>query len=1013
MIRIIKIIFFISCTLLGQTSDQIDQAKKLIKQTGMSESDVRSAAKLRGYSENQIDKVIQKEKNKKTNAKKDEIPATEKTGLIKPDISNNLNKKESTELPIISENEIKNPVEDLNEDNLVDDLNIESEGQPDKVPLTHFGYDIFEKDPALFQSSSFGAVDPDYLISPGDEIIVMLWGETQFRQVLVVDREGFVFIPEVGQVFVNGLNLNLLESKLFRVMSQVYASLNPQNLKATTFLDVSLGNLRPLRIQVLGEIAQPGAYTVSPAATLFSSLYYFNGPTTLGSLRDIRLIRGGKEIAKIDFYDFLLTGKKPKDQKLQLDDIIFIPYRMKTISLEGEVNRPGIYELKEDEDLSDLIEIAGGLKITAYLDRAQIDRIVPFEQRDEMGMDRLLTDVNLSNILSSEEKIDILNGDKIQVFSVLEMRQNVVNLNGAITRPGVYDLGDSLNLKQLIEKADGLLGDAYLERVDIVRTKGDFTESLIRLNLEKALEEDSYHNIQLKSLDRIIVYSISDMISEEQVYISGHVKSPGYYRLQENMTLFDLIFKSGGFLDPVFKNQAYLKRAELIRQNTNGVAKRIIPFNLGLVLDKKDSSGMLLKNNDFVRIYSLVEIEGSTKYVSITGHVKRPGNYELFENNMTIYDLIFKAGGIDDALFKENTFMDRADLIRYDDNQITKKIIPIDLQNIVKDKNFEQNVVLKPNDLIHIYSRDIFTTNHTVSIDGAVTKKGVYEFKNGMTVKDLILEAGGITDNVYHYVVEIARVDPKKLDENTFAEIIKIDMDKDFSIDNYKYNIDKSSGNIDITREEMKLMPYDYVSIRPDPYFNIQKKVSINGSIYFPGDYAILSPYETIFDIIERAGGLLPQAYPIASSFTRKGQSVKIDIDRVIKKPKSTENIFIQDNDSIFIAKKPNVIQVIGEVSSPGFYKFSRGLRVDKAIKRAGGFSPDALESDVFIIYPNGISKDCSGWLRNPKVLDGSIITVGVKPEEEPFDRTEYFKELTSIFANLAQVISIIILANR
>ena len=156
----------------------------------------------------------------------------------------------------------------------------------------------------LFQSTSSGAVDPEYLIGPGDELIVMLWGETQFRQVLNVDREGFVFIPEVGQVFVNGLNLSLLESKLFKVLSKSYASLNPQGGKATTFLDISLGNLRPLRIQVLGEVSQPGAYTVSPSATLFSSLYYFNGPTNLGSLRDIQLIRGGKKLHQLIFINF-------------------------------------------------------------------------------------------------------------------------------------------------------------------------------------------------------------------------------------------------------------------------------------------------------------------------------------------------------------------------------------------------------------------------------------------------------------------------------------------------------------------------------------------------------------------------------------------------------------------------------------------------------------------------------------------------------------------------------------
>ena len=144
-------------------------------------------------------------------------------------------------------------------------------------------------------------MDPNYVISPGDEIIVMLWGETQFRQVLTVNREGFIFIPDIGQVFVNGFNLNLLESKLFKVLSQSFASLSPKSGEATTFLDISLGNLKPLRIQVLGEINQPGAYTVSPSTTLFTSLYYFNGPSTLGSLRDIRLIRNGKRLHQLTF----------------------------------------------------------------------------------------------------------------------------------------------------------------------------------------------------------------------------------------------------------------------------------------------------------------------------------------------------------------------------------------------------------------------------------------------------------------------------------------------------------------------------------------------------------------------------------------------------------------------------------------------------------------------------------------------------------------------------------------
>ena len=197
------------------------------------------------------------------------------------------------------------------------------------------------------------------------------------------------------------------------------------------------------------------------------------------------------------------------DQKLQLDDVIFIPRRLKTVRIEGEINREGIYELKPKENLTDLIAMAGDLKITAYLDRSQIDRIVPFEDREKLGMDRMFTDVNLDQVLKTKEGFSLQDGDRIQVFSVLDLRKNVVDLRGAVTRPGSYDLGVSLKLKELINKADGLLGDAYLDRIDVVRIKPDFTEELIKLDLGQALAGNTDHNIQLQGLDRVRVYGMT------------------------------------------------------------------------------------------------------------------------------------------------------------------------------------------------------------------------------------------------------------------------------------------------------------------------------------------------------------------------------------------------------------------------------------------------------------------------------------------------------------------------
>ena len=567
----LNIIIILSFILNAQTNDQIKKAKDYINKTGMSESQVRSAAKARGFSDSQIDAVIEKT-NKNKNSISDELSQINEP-IKQTDISNNsgstnfpskkTNNQEKGSSDIVTENELQfieeKTLEIRDEDN---GFNFEN----DQINIfdKYFGYDIFKGNPEVFQSTSFGAVDPDYLIGPGDEIIVMLWGETQFRQVMTVDREGFVFVPEIGQVFVNGLNLNLLESKLFRVLSQSYASLNPSGRKATTFLDISLGNLRPLRIQVLGEIKQPGAYTVSPSTTLFSALYYFNGPTELGSLRDIRLIRNNKKVISIDFYDYLLTGKKPKDEKLQLDDVVFIPKRGKTITINGEINRPGIYELKENETFKDLIQMAGDLKITAYLDRAQIDRVMPFNKRENEYLERFYVDVSLKDIYKSDSLFNIQDGDIIKIFSIKDMRMNYVSIKGAVARPGTYDIGSKLSLKELIEKSGGMLGDAYKERIDIIRINQDLTEELIKVDLIEPFGSDLLNDLQLQSLDKITIYSTTEMVNDKYVSIYGHVKMPGQYSLKENMTLYDLIFKSGGFIDKEFKNNTYLERAELI-----------------------------------------------------------------------------------------------------------------------------------------------------------------------------------------------------------------------------------------------------------------------------------------------------------------------------------------------------------------------------------------------------------------------------------------------------------------
>ncbi|MBI89835.1 MAG: hypothetical protein CMG60_07095 [Candidatus Marinimicrobia bacterium] len=906
MKKIFQFAILSACLIFGQTLQEIEQAKKIISQTGMTKDQVIDAAKARGYTEKEINAAIEQEQNSSNSFSRSIPESSENVVLPELGKSNEISHGHSNSEIIVVGME-KDEIEIIDESVKL----IDKKFQSGRTGVSYFGYDIFKKDPALFQATSVGAVDPDYLIGPSDEIIVMLWGETQFRQVLKVDREGFVFIPEIGQVFVNGLDLNLLESKLFRVFSQSYASLNPQGSRTpTTFLDVSLGNLRPLRIQVLGEIAQPGAYTVSPSATLFSALYYFNGPTFFGSLRDIQLIRGDKKIASIDFYDYLLTGKKPKDQKLQLDDVIFIPPRLKTVSIEGAVKRNGIYELKHSENLNDLIDIAGGLKVTAYLGRSQIDRVVPFSDREKLGMDRRYIDLNLSEVIESKEGFLLQDEDHIQIFSVFDSRQNVVELIGAVIRPGYYDTGGSLKLSQLIDNADGLLGDAYLERVDVVRVKSDFTEELIKLNLGQAIDGDPKNDIELQGSDRVRVYGMEEMVSQTYVSIEGHVKTPGRFELKKNMTVYDLIFKAGGILDEEYNKKTYLERADLIRLNDDGITSKIKSFNLGKLLQSPES---------------------------------------------------------------------------------------------------KLNLVLKPNDIIRVYEKEIFIFNKPVSIQGSIRLPGNYSLKTGMNLKDLILESGGLNKNIYRFKVEIARIDPFNKTLNQHAEVFNFEMDKNFELVNntLKNNQSRFGGNFG-------LMAYDMVHIRPDPYFINQKNVAIKGQVMYPGDYAIIKANEKITDIIKRSGGLLPNANPDASQYVRDGRSINISLKNIINDPRSKLNFKIQDGDEIIIRGYTNIVSINGEVNSPGFHKHIPNKRLRYYLNQSGGFSPDADKNNIWIEFPNGNSKKYNNLaLFSPKVPDGSLITIGKKKEEEPFDHTEYAKELTSIIANLAQAIGVVVLANR
>jgi len=956
-------------------------------QTNLNNKLIKDAAKKLGVSPSQIKKMIPKGslgKGLENDFNKVELPKNiidEKSiGEIKSSF-----KSDKSNIPILDKKILDDQVTKLDRtvesDSLIEKFNIKDK---------YFGYNVFEGDPELFQKSLEISTDGNYQIGPGDEIIIMLWGDTEFNRNYLVSKDGYLFIENVGQVFVNGLSIDKLESKLFKLLKKSYSSLDPASGNATTFFDVSLGAivLRPVRVFILGELIQPGAYNVKSTTSLFNSLYYCNGPNLNGSLRSIKLIKGGTEVAEIDYYEYLLSGKKTNDVKLQRDDVVFIPPRGKTIELKGEIKRPSIYELKNTEMLYDLINIGGGLRISTYMKRAQIKRIVPPNERVSTDVDRTLIDVNLYDVMSKKIEVELVDGDEITFYSISDIIQNTVNVQGAVNMPGIYDIGDGLDIISLIDKANGLVGDIFLERVDVIRTNQDFSKTQITIDLQKALASDPAHNINLKSNDKITFYNSSTFGPKGSVSISGYVLNPATTILRRNLKVEDLIFFGGGFKNEKRLNELYLERADLFRV-IDGNNKKIISFRLDSVLAGRGIAKKELIDGDEIKVYSKYEVMGVwPKIVKISGTVKHPGTYPLYEN-MRIKDLLRISGGFQDSVFVRRIFMNRADLYRKNLKTGQFYIEKFNLAKVLDTLNDKENFKLIPYDEVVIYSKSDFFEDDSVKIFGVI-KPGIYQHKKNMTLGDLILESGGIDKKFSKVRVEISRIidDPKA---EKMLDVIYFDI-KTVKIDKYSTN----------SQLRYKINENDIVRVRPYSVGTIEKTVTVSGEVNLPGIYPITHKDEKVSDILKRAGGLSDESYPLASKLVRDDDTVRVSFNKIMRNPRSKLNFVVFDNDEIIIESKPNIIRILGSVNSPGLYQFIPNQRFKGYLKMAGGLSPDASRSASYVKYPNGISKRLS-YFSSPVVKDGSIIFIGTKEEVEPFNFTEWAGELTAIWADLSQ----------
>ena len=630
--------------------------------------------------------------------------------------------------------------------------------------LDAFGYRVFSYLPSTFLPVQNIPTPTNYVIGPGDEIIITLYGETQFVQDLEVSKNGDINLPDVGVVNVNGLTLGALKAKLFDRLSKVYSSLDGYDEGPKTFLNVSTGKLRSINVYVLGEVNVPGGYTLPAMSTAFTSLYFSGGPQLNGTLRDIQILRSGKKIADIDFYDYLLKGDASKDIRLEEGDIIFIPPVGKRVALIGDVFRPAVYELKGNEQLRDLIAEAGGLNSTAYFQNVHLERVIPFAERKDYLNNILDITLNFNSVNELEESTYLLNdGDVITINGVNNRLQNRVSISGDVKKPGTYELTEGMRVRDLIIKADTLFPDAFLEKAVLIRTLPNEKKEITSFNLMGALKGDPDENIKLENRDEVQVYPVDRFFPTKSVEIAGAVNSPGIFTRMQNMTLSKLIILAGGLTENATTQQIEITRLDTISQSVFANKFTVnLPQNYWEV-DKKndfilsDFDRVLIKN-DPNKVFS-----GN---VTVTGEVKFPGQYKILYDGEKAFEFIKRSGGLKNSAYTKGIYILRAnpllsfdnfrinDLpdslkyssmgeLRYNRDEFIAKFsnrIPLDWDEIISDTNSTNNIELLANDQL-VVPKD----NNLVDVVGAVGLPTSVPYKKGAGLGYYINQAGGYT----------------------------------------------------------------------------------------------------------------------------------------------------------------------------------------------------------------------------------------------------------------------------
>ncbi|MGP8156644.1 MAG: SLBB domain-containing protein [Candidatus Acidiferrales bacterium] len=616
-----------------------------------------------------------------------------------------------------------------------------------------FGAEIFEngsRDPQLIPMDL--PAGPDYVVGPGDGLAINLWGGVSERFYRTVDREGRVSLPEVGPILVSGKSLADVQENLQQILRTQFRDVSA---------DVSLGRLRTIRVYVVGDVANPGAYDISSLSTPLNALFAAGGPTTGGSLRILKHCRGNQLVEQVDVYDLLLHGVKGDMERLENGDTVLAPPIGPQVIVEGMVRRPAIYELKDEKNLSDVLELAGGLLPAATLRHIEVERIMAHEKRTMLSVD-VPEEQDEAEAAKTLDTFEIQDGDRIRVYPIAPYNQDAVYLEGHVLRPGRYSYRAGMRVTDVISSYQDLLPEPAAQYAEIIRLNApDFRPSVEGFDLGDALSNPAQAPV-LEPLDTVRVFSRYDFENPPTISVGGSVRNPGTYRTSGEIRLRDAIAMAGG-LDP----EAATENTQVFRYLQDGQLE-IFSVSLSGALAGDPAENILLESRDRLLVHRNPEaVEPATVYVK--GEVAKPGRYPLTAN-MRVADLILVGGGLQPGADTQT-----ADLTHFEwqnEKQLTGQSEEIAISGVLAEDP-KANVALHNGDVLTI--RQLPGWNDLgafISVNGEVEHAGSYGIRPGERLSSILERAGGFQPDAYPYGAVLERPQVRDLEMRARTELI-------------------------------------------------------------------------------------------------------------------------------------------------------------------------------------------------------------------------------------------------